>query len=128
MSKMTIQTIYEALDLLLKNEGGIESFMASEKRIIGFDNGTDTKLTIKKISNTELSLLQGGNGKILEMTVKLYPGVHMVEVLSFMEKINRDAPTNFSHFQIHCQLNDFLSLWLKELKQEGYFKEEGGSI
>src|SRR5271157_992222 len=114
MSKMTIQTIYEALDMLLKNEGGIESFMAGEKRIVGLDNGTDEKLTVKKISNTELSLLQGGMGKILEMTVKLYPGVHMAEVLSFMEKINKDSPTNFQHFQIHCQLNDFMALWMKE--------------
>lgn len=123
MKKIVYQRIYEALDLILKREGGLEAFMDSAKTISRFDNGSGLPLIIGKEGNKTLTITQGEDGTGLEMKVNLYRGLPIAEAFFYQKTVNNEKTRRYDKFL--PQLNYFLAAWLDELKQDGYF--DGGN-
>lgn len=120
MRRTIYEINYERLEPLLADYRKIE--------VKGF-----MPLVIEKIGENEYSLAHyyEQNGDLIqdpEMTIKIHhPEFKMVEALTFYQpafKIYQEVYPEPGKFypKLKKELNDFLGMWLRNLKQQGFYK------
>lgn len=124
-------TIYEKNYQKLKNL----NLLLTDKDHLKVENAPYMSLSLDLISTDTLAMCHYGeqNGDLMcdpELVLEIHPDLSVVEVLTFrndyiglyQEVYNYDENGKKSHvkLKLKTQLNQFLSQWLNNLKQQGF--------
>jgi len=90
-------------------------------------------LVVEKIGDNEYSLAHyyEQNGDLMcdpEITIRVYPSMKMVEALTYQQDnlgIYQEVYPEPGKFYPHLkrELNSFLGMWLRNLKDQGFYKQ-----